>query len=455
MNTRTIGIALLAIGGLGPGLDRAAAAAGPDVTYLQTSSIWNWGVVGGIRGYSLGSYTCNIGNQNLDWGGNTPLLAMNAYRLRDGRLEQIGMSWVKNGTVAAATSGCGLACNGQGGGVLGAGCRDVYGSSYNGGQSILGPRSAVNPVNGTYPGPSGGSGNAIFKRLQIHETDLNPALNPGALYFVEGQYVAWDDALAGNAMNNASYKRVTVSGGAFDLTPVNALTEPNVQTPAIYAWKEHGNGVNMPDPAVQISSVDVFSDGRFYVASKARDLGDGTWRYDYAVLNFNSARAGGWFIVPVPGGVTHTAHGYHDVDYHSGEPYPNVDWNLTAGATSARWDSPQTFAENANSNALRWGTMYNYWFIANSAPVDGAVTIGLFKPGAPTEVTAAASVPGPPAPPPCPADANGDGTVDVQDLTGVILAWGCTTCPAEDVNDDGVVDVTDIIDVTLAWGDCQ
>ncbi|MHC5027405.1 MAG: YncE family protein, partial [Planctomycetota bacterium] len=49
-------------------------------------------------------------------------------------------------------------------------------------------------------------------------------------------------------------------------------------------------------------------------------------------------------------------------------------------------------------------------------------------------------------------DANGDGVVDVQDLTAVIIAWGecAAPCP-EDFNDDGIVDVTDLVVVILNW----
>jgi hypothetical protein len=428
---------------------------GPDVTYLRTHAITHWGEVGDVHGYSLGSRTCNLGDENLDWGpsqigGTTPLLAMNAYRLSDGRLEQIGMSWVKNGTTAATGSGCGLACNGVGGTWLGAGCEDVYGSSYNGTQDILGRRSLVNPLTGTYPGATGGTGDAIYKRLQIKEPDLSA---PGALYFVEGHYVAWDDALAGNAMNNASYKRVTVNG-SFDLTPADTLA--NVQTAAIYAWRDHGNGVGQPDPSVQVVEADVPEEGRFLVASKATDLGAGLWRYDYGVYNFNSDRAGGSFTVPLPAGVAAAGLGFHDVDYHSGEPYSNADWgaSLGPGAGSVTWTSPETFAANPNTNALRWGTLYNFWFVAGSAPVKGEVTIGLFKPGTPAEIAAAASVPGPTKAPPCPADTNGDGAVNVLDLTAVLLNWGCDSCPDQDVNGDGVIDVGDLVDLILAWGDC-
>ncbi|MCZ6812363.1 MAG: hypothetical protein O7D97_10200, partial [Planctomycetota bacterium] len=67
------------------------AGGGPDVVYTNVGGISDYGPIGGIRGYALGSHTCNIGDQDLLWTNNgTPGLAMNAYRLYDGRLMQIG-----------------------------------------------------------------------------------------------------------------------------------------------------------------------------------------------------------------------------------------------------------------------------------------------------------------------------------------------------------------------------
>ena len=58
----------------------------------------------------------------------------------------------------------------------------------------------------------------------------------------------------------------------------------------------------------------------------------------------------------------------------------------------------------------------------------------------------------------CFADIDGNGQVDADDLTLVILSWGCTTppgpCPA-DVNGSGVVDADDLVAVILAWGGCS
>ncbi len=52
----------------------------------------------------------------------------------------------------------------------------------------------------------------------------------------------------------------------------------------------------------------------------------------------------------------------------------------------------------------------------------------------------------------CPADCNGDGTVNVVDILGIIDAWGSDSgC---DTNGDGVTNVIDLLDVVGSWGAC-
>jgi len=431
---------------------------GPDVVYTDCTGITNWtssGAIGGIRAYSLGSNTCNIGDENLAWGGSNPgrpLLGMNAYRLRDGRLEQIGMSWMKRGTGAAAGNGCGLSCNGQGGSVLGAGCLDVYSAGFNGGQSILGPRSEVNAQTGENLGSTGTSTNALSKRLQIAESDLGA---PGDLYFIEGVYVAADDVLAGNSLNNASYKRVNLSLPSYDLTVTGTM---NTYIPAIQAWADHGLGAGIPDPAVEVITADIPGEGRFYVASKVTDLG-GTWRYDYAIFNLNSHRSADTFSVPIPVGASVTAIGFHDVDYHSGEPLDPTDWSGVAGATSVTWASPADFATDPNTNALRFGTMYNYWFESDSAPGSVSATIGIFRPGTPDSIDVVVAGPSQPGAVTFRrGDCNDDGGFDISDavlvLSSLFPGGGGATIPpcldACDGNDDGLVDIADPVSI-LDW----
>ena len=56
-------------------------------------------------------------------------------------------------------------------------------------------------------------------------------------------------------------------------------------------------------------------------------------------------------------------------------------------------------------------------------------------------------------PTPCPADLNCDGSVNAQDLTILIAAWG-TDQPQADLNSDGSVDGQDMTILIANWGPC-
>lgn len=431
--------------------------AGADITYSDCTSTQNHGVIAGIRAYSLGTNTCNIGDQSLSWNNNgTPGIGFNMYRLNNGRLTQIGLSFVKTACCAGNSAGCGMTC--QGGFGLHAGCLDVYSAGWNAGQGRLAPRSAINPYSGAFSSFAATSGDAIFKRLQVLDSDLSALSFPGALFFVDGVYVSTEDTQAGNRNNNASYKRVTLDAG-MNMTLAGSM---QVGKPGIYAWRDHGNGLNSPDNSVQIVTVDVPNEGRFIVAYKVKDNGNGTWHYEYAVYNLSSFRSGGSFSIPAPRQVAINGVGFHDVQYHSGEVYDNTDWGQARSATEMVWSSPQSFAANPNSNAIRWGTMYNFWFDSDSAPVNGEAKLGLFRPGNagdPDVVSFPASVPTPSHP--CVADIappGGDGTVDTGDLLTLINEWGpCVGCHSDisPPGGNGFVNVDDLLQLLNAWGPCQ
>ncbi len=423
---------------------------GADVVYTECTAVTKYGPVGDIYAFSLGSHTCNIGDEDLRWGNSwegSPVLAMNAYRMNNGRLEQIGMSWTKHACCAAAGNGCAnVSCNGVGGSELGIGCRDIYGAGYNAIQSNLGARSNINVYTGALTDATGSGSSDIDRRLQVHQTDLG---NPGALYFVEGVYVGSDDAEAGNWLNNCSYKQVVVNG-ALDMSPTGPMY---TYVPAIYAWRDHGNGINNPDMSVEITNFDIMDEGRFIVGCKVTDNGDGTFRYEYAIFNINSDQSGAGFSIPRPAGVNITNAGFKDVDYHSGELYDNTDWSVNIASDSITWSGTQTFAQNQNANALRWGTMYNFWFDADAAPTDGTATIGLFKPGTFDSTTGTVKVPG--GADDCPCDFNTSGAVDVVDLLGYLALWFENDAGAEY---DGVpgVDVLDLLSFLGCWyGACD
>ena len=366
------------------------AGAGPDITHQQIQDAWKSSPVGSTHSYAWGSYTCNIGDTPLAWlNGGTPALGMNAYRLHNGRILQIGLGFAKHACCVANGTGCGTCTSGPSG-TLRPGCRDVSSASYNAGQGRLGPRSGINPFAGTFAPIPSGTGDAIWRRVQIKAGEMSAADFPGAIYIAEGVYVCAGEAPA-EQLNNATYSRMTVANGGTTPSYTWTPTGPSMTgQPALMAWRNHGLGVNNPDPSVHLSLADVPAEGRFHAGGKVTNLGNGQYMYDYAVFNLNSHRSGSSLSVAVdPAGTVNNIN-FYSPEYHSGEVYSNISWNVSRNATTGTltWASPQTFAQNPNTNALRWGTTYNYWFVSNvpPAPQLGEVTLGLFRPGTPDSI---------------------------------------------------------------------
>lgn len=429
-------------------------ASGPDVIVGNLHQTNSYGSSGGIAAFSVGTISCNIGDVWLNWFSNTnqhPVIGQNMFRLKDGKFEQIGQGWLKHGffalseTLCSGPGGCSGDPSGQ---HLGVGCSDPYSADLNGQQSNLGPRSQVNPFTGNYPYPfsAPAAPPVIGRRVQVPISDLDPTLNAGALYFVEGQYVSPDDSAAGNQNNNASYRPINVLGSGSSYT-LQLAGQTQRQKAGIRAWQD-------TDPSVTLTNVQLPSDGLLILGAKATDLGGGIWRYEYALQNLNSDRAVGSFEVPVFSGAAFANVGFHDVHSHSGEPYSNADWPSEVSGPVIRW-ATETFAQNANANAIRWGTLYNFRFDVNLPPVTGEVTIGLFKPGTPATVLATTVVPEG-APPDC----NNNGIDDPCDISCTALNGACNVpgcgqvpdCAGDGVPDDcepdsdgdGVVDSCDL-----------
>jgi hypothetical protein len=361
----------------------------PDVIVGDIGNIRRWGHFDDVTGYSIATTSCNVGTCWLDWyadNGNSdnrhPVIAQNLFRLKDGRFEHIGQSWLKHGFFATSGSLCESGCLATNGEHLGVNCSDPYSTTLNGDQDSLGPKFEVNPSSGFHPHPVtdiGSVGDVISTRLQVHDADLDATLNAGATYFVEAQYVAEDDTLAGNNHNNVSYRPITVEQQGATTFILRVAASTVREQPAIWAW-----GAS-PDPQVEYDVVDVPGDGRFVVATRVTDLGGGHWHYEYAVHNQDSDRAVGSFSVPVVSGATLGNVGFHDVEYHSGEPFDGTDWSAAIGSGALTW-STTPFALDPDANALRWGTLYNFRFDLDAGPTTGLVTLGLFKPGSPGTV---------------------------------------------------------------------
>jgi hypothetical protein len=451
----------------------AAAAPQPllhscDVVMADLTGPFNWntqsGPTNGKVRYSIGTLACNQGLEPLDWystSADHPVMPQNIYRLKNGRFEQIGLGMLKHAFLALQQSFCGTcqsACGGFSCHELGVGCSDPYSAQRNGDPTGLGPRSQVNAATGAsvYPHASPSTlSQSSNENGQIHVSveDINPALNAGAKYYGEAMYLIREETESGNDNNNASYRQILVSSNSG--FPLSFTGQTVRELPAIFAWKAQ-------DPAVNIVHIDIPDDGRMTMAWRVTDNGNGTWHYEYALFNMNSDRSGGSFSVPVSDCVQLTNIGFHDVNYHSGEPYDNTDWTVSRANGQLTW-ATRPYAEDVNANALRWMTMYNFRFDANQGPTgmaEAPIKIGLFKPGLIDSMTTLAAAPTGAQPPVCPADvapAGGNAVVNIDDLLVVINAWGPHP-GAGDVSPacgDGLVNIDDLLAIINAWGPCH
>lgn len=433
-----------------------ALADGTDLIVADAYTSVKWGTIGGVTAYSFSHIYCNLGDTPaivLQSGAPHPVVTTSLYRLKAGRLEQIGQGYGFHEYCAIQQAVCGTctpeqtSCT-----LLGAGCSTTTGSSTAGAQQRLASRRYVNPATGEIAWPIpffGMTGDALFKRLQVANNDLNPAMNSGATYFVESRIVSVDDGYYGNNLDNATCRPLVVGPlheGGYVLSMAGSAVR---RTTAIENWA-------LADPSVLVSFADLDDPReRFALGAKATDLGDGTWAYEYALQNYSSVQGAGAFTVPL-GGTAAASPGFHDVDYHSGDPFDPTDWSATiSGSASITWASPQTWDENPDSNALRWGTTYNFRFISPSPPADGSATIGLFAPGARSSISIATIVPTAVPPPPCLGDGDFDGQVSFSDITAALSAWGAAypdTTGFGDANHDSVVGFLDITTVLANWG---
>lgn len=459
---------LLCLAGLAMAASSQALGVGPDVIVGDLPGMRYWGVVAGplpgtaddIVAYSVATTSCNIGTAQLNWiqsNNQHPVIAQNLYRLKDGRFEQIGGSWLKHGfcalqdTVCSSTPGY-PPCVPAGGGCmnrLGIGCSDPYSSSLNGDQTLLGPRSHVNAFTGQFPYPFENGAPGFFnppaapatigRRLQAPVDAITPALNPGAVYWMEGQYVALDDATAGNGNNNASHRRVQFS----TLSSFSTVGTTQRQKPAIQGWKEFDTGV-------ALAILDVPSEGRFFLAGKAIDNGDGTWTYNYALYNMNSHASAGSITFDIGCGADVLDMGFSAPASHSGEIYSNAPWTATEASSGSVTFATETEAQNANANAVRWATAYTFWIKTNSAPGNGNVNIGLWRAPGGNLSAAGFLVPGGA----CRADWSEDGGVNSSDISAYLANWLTDVLNGAgetDYNCDGVVNSSDISAFLASW----
>ena len=397
------------------GADTPTLVPGPDVIVGEIESVQQFGSAGTQVGLAAGTDSCNNGDQPVDWfqlpNTDHPVVPQNLYRMSAGannneRFEQLGHSWMKHTFFALEGDVCNLGCNTSGCGTgshLCPGCSDPYDASLNGDQNQIGSRAWVNPFTGSFPSNAddhtGHNHDGVSHRIRVEANDLNPTLNQGATYFAEAAYISpheytWCQAHPGqcNMYNNVSYRQFSVSGGPsnFTFSPVGATVR---MQPAIIAWAGTGATVNQvqPDPG---------NDGIWFMCYKVTNPSQGVWHYEYALYNENLDRAIQSFSVPVGAGVNLSNIGFHAPPQEPGwandgtfnsQGYSSTPWSVTQASDFITWNT-ETIAQNANANAIRFGTLYNFRFDSDQAPHITTATVGFFKTGSPMPVVIQAPV---------------------------------------------------------------
>lgn len=335
-----------------------------------------------------------------------PFLIWNLYRINaNGSIEQIGRSGVKHAFLTI-NAGCADTCYDSH--SLGLGCSDTYGVGNNDSSSDMGPRSEIVPAPGTWGrcgsiwdptcnGQDNGNSNDDWtQRLKTHESQISATSNPGASYLMDSWYVARDDINIYNSMATLTGTPQYSGGTGGQWTFGN---QANFKLgAAIDRW------VNPVNPPINAKNTEIaVNEGHAKVAVKVTDNGNGTWRYDYAVMNLDFARAvvqpqlpGGGpdphvvsnrgfdsFSVPLPTGAVVSATRFSDGDLDAAN-----DWTVNIGGSNVTWTAL------ASGPTLDWGTLYAFSVTVNVAPGTESGTLHIAQGGSPASFDVATLGPG-------------------------------------------------------------
>lgn len=306
-----------------------------------------------------------------------PFLVWNLYRLdRDGRLEQIGVSSVKH-AFFSTNQGCPCA----GGNVLWTGCSDTYSASTNDRNEYLAPRAEVLPLTGQWgrcrslfdPNCIGEqtatSTGGFANRMQVLESDLAAASNPGARWFIEAWYVVRDDV---DPFNTMGWREVAPSWtGSIWTFPAIGDMQPG---PVVAAWPQWTVDAIATDNTVVESQA-----GRITLSVAVSTAAAGRFRYDYVVMNHEVALAetlgsepdldivessglSGFAIALRPDTVIAATESAR-ADRTTGK-----DWPGSRNGDLLEWTDP-------GETTLGWGRAFRFSVVASGQPESGAARL--------------------------------------------------------------------------------
>jgi hypothetical protein len=376
-------------------------------------------VGGDPMGTSSALYTANIA-WHSKFSGNSapynndqhPYLIWNLYRIdANGGMEQVGRSGVKHAFLTI-NSGCADSCNDSH--SLGRGCGDTYGVGNNDSPSDMGPRTEIIAATGQWGrcgsifdpdcnGSANANGNDSWtQRMKMPEARLKHTSGDGVSFLFESWYVARDDINIYNSMATESVNP-QFSGTQWSLAGATGYK----LGPAIDRWVDP-----LTPSATALNAELAVIEGHAKVAVKVTDLGGGKWRYNYAVMNLDFARAPtsgaepnlrvlsnkgfDGFSVSVPAGaqvISPVA--------NVGDPNPNMSWRSLVSGGVLSWSTDMSIPSWGSGGypmptalpTLDWGSLYSFSFITNSGPVAGHATLHVAQAGTPASFDVATLVP--------------------------------------------------------------
>jgi hypothetical protein len=364
---------------------------GCDIGLLDTRTIQRYRRTGtypnGVMAVGMWTTCCNPGTYRIPF-----IAAMNANhgfihyivaRESNGRFVQISdRAYVKH-TFGSNNdlSTCGTCVNSPGDvNYVEIGCADTYANSQAVDHFNLGPPDEIDPWLGAWvPAcsyfdrgePAGAASTlcdgvrsltstqsqalntAINHATRVYDADLNVA---GATFYWQAGYLIPGEAESLRT-NNFGTKQFTATWAGTNWTFADVGTM--LQGPILNRWSG----------ATVTSNTNGADDGRFYVGVKVTGPVNGIYHYEYAVHNRDNKRGMGAFRIPVCAAAQVSNFGFKDVD------------TLATNQWTAAKVNNEIVYTVSGTNALRWNSIYNFWFDSDAAPVAGAAQLDQFDIG--------------------------------------------------------------------------
>jgi hypothetical protein len=341
----------------------------------------------GVNGIASWTTVCNLGSVDIPWqaamDADHPVIGLLLARELGGRFEQISArSHVKHAYFAASESSCG-SCSPTDGTKLGIGCSDTYDPSANGNPFMLGPPDEVDPWLGVW--------NPVCSLFDRGDPPVAPPLDCDGLRSFDAVQ-AFGLGPVGNRMRvkdgDLAAPGAVFWQQAFFLVAGEgeALREDNLGSNAFVAawngtgWSLSGSGLVVHGSVLRRwsgarvdSATNGGDDGRVYVAVKVSRTLAGLYHYEYAVHNRDNRRGVGAFRVPKCPSASVGNLGFGDLD-----DLPGNDWTASVGTSEVSF---ATTTNPTSSSALRWNSIFNFWFDSDAAPLDVSTRLDAFDPG--------------------------------------------------------------------------